>query len=271
VIERALAALGLPPDTPRSPVSGGDIHQAWRVDSEQGRLFVKTNARPLERIFELEAAGLEALRAADSGLGVPSVLGVGEQWLALGWIERGAGGGAELGEGLARLHRSTADKFGWDEDNWIASLVQPNGRWDSLPAFFGEQRLRARAACLPWAMRGRLDRVIERLADLLPDEPPALLHGDLWGGNWMADAYGTPWVFDPAVHHGCREVDLAMTTLFGGFPPAFYEAYEATWPLAPGWRERTDLWNLHPLLVHVELFGGGYVAQVDRILRRFAG
>lgn len=271
MIDAALAALGLPANTARTPGGGGDIHDAWRLKTAEGPVFLKTNARPGARMFELEAAGLEALRDADSGLGVPSVLGVGESFLALGWIERGAGGGAELGEGLARLHRSTAATFGGPEDNWIASLVQPNGEWSSGAEFFGEQRLRAHAEALPWAMRKRLDALIARLPELLPHEPPALLHGDLWGGNWMADGWGTPWIFDPAVHYGCREADLAMTRLFGGFPDSFYDAYQAAWPLAPGWRERIELWNLSPLLVHSRLFGGAYVGQVNEVLVRYAG
>lgn len=116
-----------------------------------------------------------------------------------------------------------------------------------------------------------MDSLGARLDGVLPDEAPALLHGDLWGGNWMADEGGGAWLFDPAVHHGCREQDLAMTRLFGGFPREFYDSYEAAWPLAPGWEERVDLWNLHPLLVHARLFGGGYGVRAEGILRRYAG
>ncbi len=266
LVQSALRELGLSGSS-FSPVTGGDIHQAWRIEGSR-RIFLKGNARPLPGIFEREAEGLEALRAVGS-VGVPEVLGFGERWLALSWIERGRGGGEELGRGLAAIHRETAPAFGWAEDGWIGSLPQPGGWEREVTAFFGK-RLLGLAGALDGGERRRLDRLIDRLPELLPDEEPALLHGDLWGGNWMADQAGRPWIFDPAVHFGCREAELAFTRLFGGFPEVFYSAYEATFPLQPGFEGRVDLWNLYPLLVHANLFGGGYAASVDRIVRRYA-
>lgn len=265
-LHAALAALGHP-GAPVRGVSGGDIHQAARADLPSGPVFIKHNPRPTPGMFAAEAEGLQALREAAPGLRVPEVLGHGDGWLALEWIEAGRGGGQDLGRGLAAMHRQSAAAFGWMQDNWIGSLVQPNSWTEDLPTFFAEQRLRPMARGL--GVQGLMDRLCERLPDLLPDEPPALLHGDLWGGNWMADEAGRPCIYDPAVHFGCREAELAFTRLFGGFPDAFYAAYCEGWALAPGFEERVDLWNLYPLLVHANLFGGGYEASVARIARRY--
>lgn len=270
MIRAALAALGAPGARYR-PVTGGDIHQAARAELPDGPVFIKYNARPTPGMFEAEAEGLRALREAAVGVRVPEVRGHGEGWLALEWIEAGRGGGDALGAGLAGIHRRTSPRFGWAQDNWIGSLPQPNGWTQGLPDFFRTHRIQAQAAGtgVPTRLRKMLDRLCERLPSLLPDEPPALLHGDLWGGNWMADAEGVPCIYDPAAHFGCREAELAFTRLFGGFPPAFYEAYEAAWPLQPGFEDRVDLWNIYPLLVHANLFGGGYAGSVERIVRRF--
>lgn len=287
-IAGALAALDLEATQCRvRSVHGGDIHAAWRVETDDGRLiFVKTNPRPLPRIFETEADGLRALAKAcaeDEGLiRVPEVLAAGDGFLALEWIREGRAGdpGARLGEGLAALHRHTDSHYGWHEDNWIGSLPQPNGRVAAeggCGAFFAARRLqeqaRQGAGRLGAGLRKRLDRLCERIDELLPlaDERPALIHGDLWGGNWTTDEAGVPWIYDPAVHFGCREAELSFTRLFGGFPSSFYDAYQASFPLAPGFGGRVDLWNLYPLLVHANLFGGGYASRVDGILRRYVG
>lgn len=287
--DAALRALGLDPARCRvSTVSGGDIHAAFRVEPPTGvPMFVKANARPLHRIFELEAAGLEALRAATEADGrlirVPEVLAVGEQFLALEWIDSRRGGeavGRRLGEGLAALHRHGSSSWGWSEQNWIGSLPQDNSPMeaDGGPArFFAERRVRAQARQggrqLGARLLRRIDRFCDRVEELLPlpEERPALLHGDLWGGNWTGDGDGLPWIFDPAVHYGCREAELAFTRLFGGFPRGFYEAYEHHFPTTPGFEQRVELWNLYPLLVHANLFGGGYAGSVDAILRRVVG
>ncbi len=274
MIRDALAALGVEGATTR-PVHGGDIHEAWRVDPSDGPpVFVKTNARPLPRVFELEADGLRALRAAaPPTVGVPEVLGFGDHWLALSWIEQGRrrdDAGRLLGEGLAAVHRHTSPTFGWPEDNWIGSLPQPNGPLTDGVAFFAERRLQEQARTQPASVRRAVDAVCRRLPDLLPDEPPALVHGDLWGGNWTAGADGRPWIYDPAVHYGFREAELAFTRLFGGFPASFHEAYATVLPLENGFDDRIDLWNLYPLLVHANLFGGGYGARAEGIARRYA-
>jgi fructosamine-3-kinase len=181
-----------------------------------------------------------------------------------------------LGEGLAALHRFGTPGFGLDHDNFIGSLPQrnlPHARWSD---FYWAERLepqlsRAVAAGQASArLRSGLERLSARLPELVgPSEPPARLHGDLWGGNLHADAQGVPCLIDPAVYGGHREVDLAMMRLFGGFGERVFRAYEAAYPLAPGHAERVELYQLYPLLVHVNLFGGSYVNSVERSLARY--
>ena len=254
------------------PVGGGDVCDSFRMSAPDGDLFIKTHAKPPPGLFDIEAEGLEALRkAAEGAVVVPEVVGVGPRFLALAWIERGRGGDAALGRGLAQVHRMTAPTFGWHRDGWIATLPQPNAPTASLADFLVERRLRPLARLLGGRLEALVDRLIPRLEAILPDEHPALIHGDLWGGNWMADRAGRPVLIDPSVHFGCREADLAFSRMFGGFAPAFEDAYAESFPLAPGFDDRADLWNLHPTLVHARLFGGGYGAAAEQILRRFAG
>ena len=263
-----LAALGFP--GPARPVHGGDINEAFRVETPDGPVFVKTRHDPLPGMYVAEAGGLRALREAADGLGVPAVLGVSEQHLALEWIESAPNGdGIALGRGLARIHRTTRETFGWPRDNWIGALPQINPDHTTVADFFGQARLLPMLEGLPASVRRPVEALLPRLPDLLPDEPPALVHGDLWGGNWL-QGVEKPFLVDPAVAFGPREQDLAMARLFGGFPSGFEPAYREAFPLAPGFDERVDLWNLYPLLVHARLFGGGYGARAAGIARRFA-
>lgn len=257
-------------------VGGGSINQAARVESEGGPVFVKYSDDAPAGIFAAEARGLEALAAAGSGLVVPRVLGVGDDWLVLEWLEpapRTRDFGEALGRGLAALHRS-GGSWGWDEDNFIGSLPQENATAASWPEFWWARRLepqlrRARAlGRLPAGDWERLSDSLPRLLAPAEEEGPSLLHGDLWSGNAMATARG-PALVDPAVHRGHREVDLAMTELFGGFGAEFYAAYEEAWPLQPGYREeRRGVYQLYYLLVHANLFGGGYAGQTEAVLRK---
>ncbi|HMQ31833.1 MAG TPA: fructosamine kinase family protein, partial [Chloroflexaceae bacterium] len=185
---------------------------------------------------------------------------------------------AVLGEQLAALHRHSAPVFGLERDNFIGGSPQPNGRLVSWPAFFRERRLlpqldlAAANGLLPAARRRALERLAGRLDDLLASaEPPALIHGDLWGGNVVGAPGGAPALIDPAVSYSHREAELAFTELFGGFTPRFYAAYNAAWPLDPGYADRRDLLNLYHLLNHLNLFGEGYGLQVDQVLRRYVG
>jgi fructosamine-3-kinase len=283
-LRRSLGAYLGPVGEARA-VSGGSINHAARVDGPNGAFFVKYSVEAPAGIFAAEARGLEALAAACSGLVVPRVLAVCDDpepgtpaWLALEWLEpvpRTADVGERLGRGLAALHR-TGGAWGWDEDNFIGSLPQENAPAGSWAVFWWERRLepQLRRARTAGRLPGR-EREWERLREALPrllapaeDDGPSLLHGDLWSGNVVATPRG-PALVDPAVYRGHREVDLAMTELFGGFGPDFHAAYEEAWPLRPGYREeRRGVYQLFYLLVHVNLFGGDYVAQTAEVLRR---
>jgi fructosamine-3-kinase len=273
-LERALGA----PVVGAVRVHGGDIHEAWRIDLQDGRrAFVKVGGPTSpSRIFECEAKGLAWL--SEGPLRVPRVLAVDASFLALEWIERGRPGtvAAEaLGRGLARLHRLGAPTFGLDDPNFLATIPLDNTAEHDWPTFYGTRRLEPllRLAVDRSRATARMKRGIERVIAMLPQicgppEPPARLHGDLWSGNVLYDASGAPVIFDPAVYGGHREVDLAMMRLFGGFDAEVFEAYHDEWPLADGWEERIPLYQLLPLLAHVVLFGGHYVAAVERTLDR---
>jgi fructosamine-3-kinase len=267
------------------PVAGGDINRAYEIVLVGGgRRFVKANARAGRGMFAAEARGLAWLAEAHA-LRIPEVVAVAEpddpqQFLVLELIESGAPAhdfDEALGRGLAELHRFGAPRFGLDHDNFIGSLPQanaapPGATW---PEFYRTQRLQAqlrRATDEGNAsprMRAGFERLTARLDELVgPAEPPARLHGDLWGGNQLADERGAPCLIDPAVYGGHREIDLAMMRLFGGFNARVFDAYDEAWPLADGHRERVPLYQLYPLMVHVNLFGGGYIASVQAALDR---
>ena len=265
------------------PVGGGGINQAARVRLDDGRvIFVKHSSDAPPGSFRAEAAGLAWIAGARA-LRTPAVLAVADApdapFLALEWIEceRGTSGrGEAFGRSLAALHAAGAPSFGAGADGWIGPLPQPNAPCPTWAEFYAERRLEplarraVEARLMPASFLGVIDRLRARLSELAgPPEPPARLHGDLWSGNAMLDAMGGPVVIDPAAYGGHREVDLAMMRLFGGFPPAAHAAYAEVAPLAPGHEERVGLWQLHPLLVHVCLFGGGYAAQARELAARY--
>lgn len=285
-LRRALeAALGAEVRGAR-PVSGGDVNRAWRVALADGTdVFAKSRDDAPAGFFEREAEGLAWLADVDAPEvpTTPAVRAVGPPeapFLALEWIEPGPPQrdfDARLGRGLAALHASGAPSFGLGCDNWIGPLPQENAPLPTWAEFYAERRLRPQlrrardAGRLDAGCAARLERLCERLADLVGDpEAPARLHGDLWGGNLLRDARGLPCLVDPAVYGGHREVDLAMMRLFGGFAERTVAAYREAFPLAPGADERVPLYQLYPLLVHVNLFGGGYAASVERAASRYA-
>ena len=267
------------------PVSGGDVNRALRIVLADGRrLFVKYRPDAPAGMYRAEADGLRWLAEAGA-LRTPGVVAVGDaappRFLALEWIDRGRAGPAHdeaLGRGLAALHRAGAPSFGLAEDNFIGTLPQPNAPLATWPDFYGARRIEplARravdAGALPRRVLARVERLRARLPDLCgPREEPARLHGDLWGGNALADASGAPVLVDPAVYGGHREIDLAMMRLFGGFSGAVFAAYAEEHPLAAGHEDRVELYQLSPVLVHVCLFGGGYARSAERILEAYAG
>jgi protein-ribulosamine 3-kinase len=266
---------------PERGVAGGSINvcYAWRCGA--GRLFVKVGARSARAAFDAESLGLAELTRART-IRVPRVMACGQTaaaaFLALEWIEaRSADARCEerLGEGLAALHAVTATRFGFHRDNLIGRTPQLNGWTSGWAEFFRDRRLRPQLALAAQNGHGAsLTEPGERLLELVPTllgghHPVAsLLHGDLWGGNWLASAAGEPVVFDPAVYYGDREADLAMTRLFGGFGASFYRAYSAAAPLAPGWEARGELYNLYHVLNHANLFGAGYAQQARAMMER---
>ncbi len=260
-------------------LGGGDIATASLLELSDGRrIFHKTAGGAL---FPAEARGLRAL-AEPGCIRVPTVVAVGADFLALEAIQPGGRGPRffeDFGRRLARLHRHSSSHFGFDGDNFIGATPQPNPRAPAGPgawaAWYWEHRLLFQLRLAE--RRGRASRGLQRaMAKLEPrlpalladtDEAPSLLHGDLWGGNYLVDEHGAPVLIDPAVHYGHREAELGMTLLFGGFGPAFYAAYEREWPLPRGWRERVPLYQLYHLLNHLNLFGGGYGHQAEAAAR----
>jgi protein-ribulosamine 3-kinase len=243
-----------------------------------GSSFIKTGPVSALPMFEAEADGLKELRKA-AVIRVPDVISCGisegKSYIALErlslqrpdvMIER------RFGEQLANLHRHTAAKFGWFRDNTIGPTPQINSQSDDWPAFFREHRLQYQ---FDLAARNGFSsdlaepgsRLAERLADLFVGYEPvaSLLHGDLWGGNWGC-ADGEAVIFDPAVYYGDRETDIAMTKLFGGFGPAFYAAYAASWPLEPGHEQRLKLYQLYHVLNHLNIFGRSYLGQAKQLI-----
>ena len=260
----------------RRALSGGDINEAYAGTLADGRaIFVKTNRRPPPGMFPAEARGLGWL-GQPGALRVPAVAAVDESFLALELLRstpRSASFDEELGRGLATLHRAGAPEFGLDHDNFIGRLPQSNRPASDWSTFYRRERLEPQlrraldAHVAPASLGRRLDSLFARLDALVgPPEPPARLHGDLWSGNLMGDERGAPCLIDPAVYGGHREIDLAMMRLFGGFGPRVFAAYAESYPLAPGHEERVPLYQLYPLLVHVNLFGGSYVGAVESAL-----
>ena len=264
---------------PTSRVHGGSINECYRWESNAGAFFVKLAPARGSAMFEAEADGLEELRRAEA-VRVPRVMGVGtsagKAWLALEWIQSGTSSrvtDALLGEQLAQQHRATQPAFGWSRDNTIGSTPQLNDWDENWVKFFRDRRLRYQ---LNFAgnngygrrLQQRGEALLERVGEFFSTYQPApsLLHGDLWGGNRVADEHGNPVIFDPAVYYGDCEADLAMTRLFGGFGPAFYTAYESAWAPAAGAAVRADLYNLYHVLNHLNLFGEGYLGQAVSLI-----
>jgi fructosamine-3-kinase len=292
-----------------SRVGGGDINGAWRVRLADGsEAFVKTRVDAAPGEYRREAEGLLWLAEVGS-LRVPRVLEAAEDHLALEWVAPGRLSQAreeELGRGLAALHSAHAPHFGDfrrdlrdggsrgglaggadagpdgghdpDSSGGFGSLRLPDTPTHEWPTFYARRRLlplasraRERGVLSPAGVRD-VERVGERLVELAgPAEPPARIHGDLWSGNVHADVEGHPWLIDPSAYGGHREVDLAMLRLFGSPSERIFAAYEELTPLAEGWRDRVELWQLLPLLVHAQQFGGSYCRAAERVAARYAG
>ncbi len=266
-----------------SPVYGGDINRSFKVVTNQGIFFLKLNDAVLyPDMFEKEAHGLMLLRKTDT-VYIPEVIATGttghEAFLLTEYIDickrKSDKFWENFGIQLAEMHRNTNKFYGLDEDNYIGSLMQINTPDDSWVNFYIEKRLKPQIKLAVSNKKidaetvEKFELLFDKLYNILPDELPHLLHGDLWSGNLIALNEETPVLIDPAVYYGNREVDLAMTRLFGGFDEMFYTAYNDAYPLLPGWEERVPVYQLYPLMVHLNLFGGSYRFAIEDTLRLF--
>ena len=264
-------------------VGGGCINQTYSIKTNDGKIFVKTNsASRYPGMFEAEARGLGLLAGAGE-LAVPKVIGSGSAdgnaFLVLEFIESGFKSNdfwENFGRGLARLHKVKSEYYGLDHDNYIGSLPQANNQTKSWEEFFVSQRLEPQiklarqSRLIPTATEQSFSKLFNHLDEFFPKEKPALLHGDLWGGNYMTGPNGETVIIDPAVYFGHRYMDLGMSKLFGGFSEAFYRFYHDEFPLEGNWHQGVEVANLYPLMVHVNLFGSGYLSSVNQTLKRFA-
>lgn len=266
-------------ETQRS-VSGGCINEGYRVEGSGQTYFVKLNRPNQSEMFAAEALGLQQMAATNSIL-VPNPICWGEtqsnSYIVMDWLELGSGSAGawqEMGRQLAYMHKAGgSEQFGWDRNNTIGSTPQINTWCDRWADFWAETRIGYQIRLANRNGGGFPDatKVAACIREILTDvnPKPALVHGDLWSGNAAIASDGSPVIFDPAAYYGDREVDIAMTELFGGFPPSFYRGYEEVWPLDAGYGDRKDLYNLYHILNHFNLFGGGYGSQAKRILQRF--
>ena len=272
-----------------SPISGGDINEAYRLTlTDGGCIFMKSKTKENLSLFTAEAAGLTAI-ARTEAIGTPRILGVGTDagrggfsFLLLEFISSISRGGnywEDFAGQLAAMHRASTDepvsdgKYGFDSDNYIGRRRQVNTGYDSWIDFFRTCRLepqfQSAARYFDGEDRKRIGRFLDHLDEILVEpEYPSLLHGDLWSGNVITGNDGRAWLIDPAVYVGHAEADIAMTELFGGFPPVFYDAYRNAAPLQPGYERRRDIYNLYHLLNHLNMFGRMYLPEVKHILGR---
>lgn len=262
--------------THRRSVGGGSINQAYAVSEGDRAYFVKLNRGNRIAMFEAEALGLWQI-ADSQTMRVPQPICYGtvdqSAYIVLEWLDLGYGtpqSWEKMGRDLAALHCVTSKGFGWDRDNTIGSTPQRNSWTESWLEFFTTHRMgyqlqlaQRRSGYFP-----QQDQLMAALPRILAghDPQPSLVHGDLWSGNAAITREGEPVILDPATYYGDREVDLAMTELFGGFPSNFYSAYTQAYPLPPGHERRKTLYNLYHILNHFNLFGGGYESQANQMI-----
>ncbi len=258
-------------------VGGGCINQAFCLGDGDQKYFVKLNQASKQSLFETEAHALQELLETRS-IRVPQALCSGhaltQSYLVLEWIDFGSAKRWDhLGQQLAALHRTTHSQgFGWQTENFIGETIQPNPWTERWPDFFVEHRLRhqLQIASFKGTQFSQAERLLDTVSQVLRDHhpQPSLVHGDLWSGNTGFDRAGKPLIFDPAAYYGDREVDLAMTELFGGFPEAFYQGYQSAWTLDSDYPQRKTIYNLYHVLNHFNLFGGSYAAQAEGMMRQ---
>jgi len=262
-------------------ISAGTMNQSVLLDTDKGALFLKSNYFPTSNIFQQELKGLTLLHKY-TPIQIPKTIGAGrikdQNYMLIEWIHGGypnANYWQNLGHGLAELHMATFPRFGLDEDNYIAILPQKNTYHKKWATFYAEERLEPMLGkayydgLVSKDFYKKFQLIYPKLEELIPNEKPALLHGDLWSGNVIVNAKGDPCLIDPAVYYGHREMDLAFSKLFGGFQGGFYEAYNDIFPLEPDFELRADIHNLYPLLVHLNLFGQSYLPGIKKVIKKF--
>ncbi|MBK7337064.1 MAG: fructosamine kinase family protein [Saprospirales bacterium] len=283
VLESQCAAVLGSPVLGSRFIGGGDVAHSCLVQTKEGAFFLKYLEGPLARSpFESEAMGLDLL-SGRSPLRIPKVISFGQagdfHFLLLEYIETGQHPGTSFwevfGAGLAELHRNRAPQFGLGFDNFIGKLPQQNAFRSSWPDFFRELRLEPQfrlaldLGLLPLKSSPQIEALYAKLPEIFPAESPALIHGDLWSGNYLVSTAFEAVLVDPSVSFSHREMDLAMSRLFSGFDWRFYRAYEESYPLAPGFENRIPIYQLYYLLVHLNIFGRGYLPQVLETLEQF--
>lgn len=264
-------------------ISGGSINDAYYVLTRDGEYFVKTNKGVPSHFFRVEAKGLKEIEASET-IKVPHVHYYNEPEnqktgiLILDWVEgqKAPHTDEELGHNLAKMHRTYHTHFGYGEDTFIGELPQPNGWFDSWMTYYRERRLYPQYEMalergrVTGTRKKRMEQLLDQLDRWIPDSPrPSLLHGDLWGGNWIVGPGGAPYLIDPSILYGDHLFEMAFTELFGGFSHTFYRAYAEVFPLPDYYNDVKPLYQLYYLLVHLNLFGEGYGRSVDRILLKY--
>lgn len=262
-------------------VSGGSINNAYKLSSGELNYFVKTNTISVfENGFKEEVLGLEFLNKNEAL--VPKIIAEGRFknaiYLVLDWIETGNKTSVfwnNFAEQLANLHQHKSHQFGLDYSNFMGQLPQKNTFFDDFIEFFIENRLKPQVVLafnnglLQKKHLQQFQYLYKQLPSIFPKEKPCAVHGDLWSGNFMNTIQQKAVLIDPAVYYGHREVDLAMSTLFGGFSYQFYQTYNEIYPLAIGFDNRKEFYNLYPLLIHLNLFGSSYLSSITRIISYF--
>jgi len=259
-----------------TPLRGGCINETKKIETSTGDYFIKTNKKKL--LLE-EKRGIEKIEATKA-IKTPKIIVFGvfkdTEYLILEFIQQkkpDKNFWRIFGEQLAKMHKNHDKKHGFKHDNYIGTLAQKNTPSYNGVDFYIHNRILPQLNLLNKKaydlVSSKFQKLFNLLPNLIPQETASLLHGDLWSGNYLVNKKGEPVIFDPAVYYGNREVDIAMTKLFGGFPQEFYTSYQSSFPLVNGWENRVEIWNLYPLLVHTNLFGGGYINQVEFILKKY--
>lgn len=256
-------------------LTGGDINDVYYVKTEEKEIVIKLNSsHKFPKMFEMEAEGLNELRTTNSFI-IPEVISYGKtdqySYLLLAYLQQDTSrpDWKNFGTSLANLHRHQQSDFGF-KNNYIGSLPQQNNSEQTAAAFYNHQRLQPqfRLAEEKGFQFERKESLLDRLDELLPDEPASLIHGDLWNGNYLTTPQGFA-LIDPAVAYSIREMDLAMMRLFGGFPDAVFQAYQNHFPLISGWEQRVELYQLYYLMVHLNIFGSSYLSSVNHIIKKY--